>query len=88
MKELFVNVRCSDDRPGCSRETIQIINENSLPDGGDHFIMDVNYDPDDGNGEWEDLPANLQADEAFVHALRDIPLLAYVQNDDRHVYCN
>lgn len=37
--------------------------------------MDVNYDAEDPKGEWEDLPANLQADEAFVHALRDLPHL-------------
>ncbi len=39
-------------------------------------MIDVDYDYKNEN-DWEDLPPNLQADDAFVHALRDIPLVKY-----------
>lgn len=59
---------------GTSEQDVRILNENSVQDrdNQNNFIIDVNYDPDD-QGEWEDmLPPNLQEDEAFVHALRDL----------------
>ncbi|KAI0776436.1 hypothetical protein BC629DRAFT_1441403 [Irpex lacteus] len=60
---------------GCSRDTIELLNDNTRPDPeGQNFVIDVDYDYKNEN-DWEDLPPNLQADDAFVHALRDIPLV-------------
>ena len=61
---------------GCSEETLNTIWNNSVQDSSHgNAMIDVNYDMDQKDGEWEDmtlLPPNLQADEAFVHTLRDI----------------
>ncbi|KAI0085003.1 hypothetical protein BDY19DRAFT_997244 [Irpex rosettiformis] len=66
---------------GCSESTLSTLQNNTVQDPSRNgFIIDVNFDLNKKKADWEDmqpenmLPPNLQADEAFIHALRDISI--------------
>ena len=64
---------------GCSSDTINTLLVNGDQDtskfslqGG--FVVEAEGDGD----EWEDLPESMQAQDAFVHALRELKDMRYV----------